>query len=348
MDNKKDPKEIPYLDGTRAIACLIVFISHAANEGLLPSRFGHGFGQLGVMIFFVLSGFLMGRLYLHKDPGQFMRPYISSRIARVLPLYYVILVSSLLISLFPSSQELFYYFFDLRNHGQVIGSLTLMTGYKVMWSIPVEVRFYLGFILLWILTMRARQKIRFSLLVAAAFTILSIALQRFFYISNYWFAFLFGVAAHHLSLAPIQSKAFRGAIHATGVIWLALIFISRPDLGSMHFKEIFRYTWHNFLYWVFVLCFFFSVIFKSKSLAFLDFAPLKYLGKLSYGFYLYHYCFLILVTKKLGAVLGPFPLLFLSLALTTLMSHLSFHYFEKPAARFILARLALPHRAETA
>ena len=60
-------KEIGALTGLRGVAALIVFVSHGANEGVLPAMLGNGFGQIGVMIFFVLSGFLMGQLYLRRS-----------------------------------------------------------------------------------------------------------------------------------------------------------------------------------------------------------------------------------------------------------------------------------------
>jgi len=55
-------KYIHTLTGLRGLAALIVFVSHSANVGLLPHFFGTGFGQVGVMIFFLLSGFLMSHL----------------------------------------------------------------------------------------------------------------------------------------------------------------------------------------------------------------------------------------------------------------------------------------------
>jgi len=46
------------------MATFIVFISHCANQGMLPAMFGNGFGQVGVMLFFILGGILMDHLYL--------------------------------------------------------------------------------------------------------------------------------------------------------------------------------------------------------------------------------------------------------------------------------------------
>lgn len=51
----------PELDGLRGLAAYIVLVSHASNmTGLWGTLLGNGAGQFGVMLFFVLSGFLMG------------------------------------------------------------------------------------------------------------------------------------------------------------------------------------------------------------------------------------------------------------------------------------------------
>ena len=58
---------IPALDGLRGLAAVIVLVSHVSNNvGLWGGVLGHGGGQIGVMIFFVLSGYLMGFLYLDR------------------------------------------------------------------------------------------------------------------------------------------------------------------------------------------------------------------------------------------------------------------------------------------
>ncbi|TIW24509.1 MAG: acyltransferase, partial [Mesorhizobium sp.] len=58
------------LDGLRGLAALLVVAGHLCNVlGVLPGIFGAGGAQVGVQLFFCLSGFLMGMLYLNAPFG---------------------------------------------------------------------------------------------------------------------------------------------------------------------------------------------------------------------------------------------------------------------------------------
>src|ERR1700726_3367243 len=86
------PVHRPELDGLRGLAAYLVVLSHVSNKSnLWDTLFGAGGGQIGVMLFFVLSGYLMGVLYLDR-PFTFaeVRAYVVRRIGRVLPLFYLV------------------------------------------------------------------------------------------------------------------------------------------------------------------------------------------------------------------------------------------------------------------
>jgi peptidoglycan/LPS O-acetylase OafA/YrhL len=60
--------EIRKLNTLRGLAALIVFITHFSDiTNWLNGAFGGGAGAYGVMLFFLLSGFLMAYLYLDQE-----------------------------------------------------------------------------------------------------------------------------------------------------------------------------------------------------------------------------------------------------------------------------------------
>ena len=81
---------------------MTVVISHAVADRFAPrDALGGGLGQYGVAIFFVLSGYLMGMLYAGRDPRTQWRRYAVARAARVLPLFYAVLLVSGALTLSP-------------------------------------------------------------------------------------------------------------------------------------------------------------------------------------------------------------------------------------------------------
>ncbi|TYC87321.1 acyltransferase [Novosphingobium sp. BW1] len=86
------PRHFPALDGARGVAAMAVVVSHCANAGFFLRIPGEGTGQMGVLLFVLLSGFLMAFLYGQRSftNRQVMR-YATHRIARVFPLFYLVL-----------------------------------------------------------------------------------------------------------------------------------------------------------------------------------------------------------------------------------------------------------------
>ncbi|WP_236555035.1 acyltransferase [Novosphingobium sp. 9U] len=142
---------LPALDGIRGLAALLVVLAHLPKIGLASAPAPLS-GPLGVMLFFILSGFLMGHLYLAKpfDKASCSH-YLAARAARVLPLYYLVVVGCFILSHL-IGEDFAFYISDKR-----ILYLMLLSGHDyVFWSIPPEVQFYFVFLLLWGLGQRGR------------------------------------------------------------------------------------------------------------------------------------------------------------------------------------------------
>jgi peptidoglycan/LPS O-acetylase OafA/YrhL len=139
-------------DGLRALAFLLVFISHKA-----PSPVSDRYGTAGVWLFFVLSGFLITRILAEARGGieagrsnfrsSLSRFYVR-RTARIFPVYYALLavvtVAGLwgLVEVGSLARQLSHWFY-LSN--VYIGLNGWETRLGHVWSLAVEEQFYLLF-----------------------------------------------------------------------------------------------------------------------------------------------------------------------------------------------------------
>lgn len=155
----KDNLHFPVLDTLRAVGALAVFTTHAAFWS--GTYTGHGvWGTLlarldvGVAVFFVLSGFLLARPHLARAAAGRSSPslgnYYWKRFLRIYPLYVVTVLVAL--GLIRSNSAL-----GLRDWlvtlllGNTFVDDTLPAGLTHMWSLAVEVSFYLVLPLLMLL-----------------------------------------------------------------------------------------------------------------------------------------------------------------------------------------------------
>ena len=137
---------LPALTGLRAVVAYLVFWHH--YNPAVPGTFAHRLfsqGYVGVSVFFVLSGFLIHHRYAHAYLSQknwSWRVYLQNRLARIYPLYALLLLVTVLIKVIMSRSvdgwlvwldgTLLNGFFDAYKFGIIPQS----------WSLTVEVTFY--------------------------------------------------------------------------------------------------------------------------------------------------------------------------------------------------------------
>lgn len=183
-------ERVASLTGIRAVAALLVVLTHAAYTtgrypqgylGLVYSRM-----EIGVPIFFVLSGFLLFgpwvRAAAERRPGPSVKRYTWRRVRRIMPAYVVTVLAAYAVYHFRSAGPNPGHTWEglLRNltHTQIYTDnyvySYLHQGLTQMWSLAVEVAFYavlplLAYLLLVVVCRRQwRPKLLLTGLVALA------------------------------------------------------------------------------------------------------------------------------------------------------------------------------------
>jgi peptidoglycan/LPS O-acetylase OafA/YrhL len=291
------------LDGIRALAAFEVFVFHAFGGNPFYGQWPvvkHG--DLGVQVFFVLSGFLITtRLYALLDraelgAGRRWRRFLLRRSARIFPLYY----ATLLVLLF-FGRALGFQILPLAwpwLFAYAMNVLVFLRGGWVgdgghLWSLCVEEQFYLAFPAL-VLTPARRWLGPLSLAgIGVAY-----GLRAFVVVPSYEGGFAFalpplsldalgaGVIACILSregrVASVTRKAFGwlGALAGCAFVALATtdprpqpLAAAIPTLLALATAALIVTLWEGRL---------------SVVAAVLGFRPLAAFGRVTYGFYVFH------------------------------------------------------------
>ncbi len=155
---KLGSKRIPELDGLRGLAIALVILFHLellfpVHSRLLGSAML--FGWSGVDLFFVLSGFLIGGILLeHRDTANYFRVFYARRFFRIVPVYFAVVAlfaiawmiggevrGTLLYNVGPPMP--WYTYLSFTNNLWIARHDTMHIFLPVSWSLAVEEQFYL-------------------------------------------------------------------------------------------------------------------------------------------------------------------------------------------------------------
>jgi peptidoglycan/LPS O-acetylase OafA/YrhL len=327
------------LDLIRFIAIYFVLIDHG---GLNP--FGKVLlGGLGVEIFFVLSGFLIGRIIIREFRNyqgvSTFRKFWVNRWFRTIPLYYLALGVQV-ISSGKLEVEYLYYLVFLQNNFYGI------TLFPVSWSLVIEEWFYLGlpFILLTIIYFFKSIRVQYLVYAVILLIIIKSLFIGFF---NTPFAgvngnillrydsMLIGVI---LALVFIDhSNIYQRLSHVRYFVFgvgatIILQFVVHSVVGLESFDDyaVFKVTYFLFqsILIAFTIPFFQTSRFINQRLTRIKgLAPfIVWTSILSYSFYLFHTNIIHFVQ---GFNLGSYTFL-ISLVVLYPMSFVIYHIYEKP------------------
>ncbi len=347
----------PNLNGLRFIAALLVIVHHIEQfKDLLGFKnywhnpFVAGVGKLGVTLFFVLSGFLITYLLLtekHETKTISIKDFYIRRILRIWPLYYLVIgLSFFVFSKIPFLEisDWSTFLFDrialkLFLFVVFLPNLALITFPPVpfasqSWSVGVEEQFYL----IWpILMKKAKNKEFILYFVIVSYLIIYLIgfpLLKQFYWSNYMqvikdFVHFLSIdcmaigglfALYLFKKNKILKFLYNKYIQITTLVSLIILIGLGVGIPYVHFEV------YAILFGIVIL----NLASNPKSVLNLEYKPLHYLGKISYGIYMYHPLGIIIALKGLN-ILGTRSVLlqyFFCILITTLIASLSYHFLE--------------------
>jgi len=319
--NNQPPHRDPALDGLRGLAVLLIYIFHYGGGLKSPHLVGRLFGYLtaagwvGVEFFFALSGFLItGVLWDSMQPPREprrLRNFYARRILRIFPLYYAALALCAVVMLaiggdFHQLRKFYILVFflqDLPKLTEIAQQIQTLPHYH-LWSLAVEEQFYL----LWPFLLLAFPSRR----AAFRLCVTTFAVSLVFCVSLFGMTHIFSAETARILSSFLLTHA--GALALGGAVAIAF----RYPADSRERATINRFALPAFVLGLAayiassLLCHNFSltprlqfviglpaiwlasaatlplVLRSGLPRSFCSIAPLRFLGRLSYGFYVFH------------------------------------------------------------
>ena len=292
-------KYIKQLDSLRAIAVLLVIISHWIHNVEVIDR--TKMGEVGVNVFFVLSGFLISKILLDNTikseqlnipKSLLLKNFYIRRSLRIFPIYYLVILLLFIFSKFSGTdiKASFIYFATYTSNFHFFNIQAWDGMISHLWSLAVEEQFYLiwpwiilfvnkkyilpviiCFILIGVagqyltsdikmssvLTFNCFDAFGLGALLSWQITYASDKLKKFFQVSSFFtavsiFFYVLGIMQKGWFFIPLRTCI------SFITLWIITYIILYRDTNKLYFRFIF------------------------------DNNILIFLGKISYGLYLYH------------------------------------------------------------
>lgn len=349
------------LDSLRFLAFLGVFNTHT----ILVSNSFHSsavtniifsalsFSYLGVPFFFTLSSFLITYRLLEEyklNNKIKLRRFYIKRGLRIWPIYFLLLLICYIIIpvLFsflhlekPTLPNILPFVFFWANFYIINNGVNFITALIVLWSLAIEEQFYI----FWGLILKYLRRylvlvifILLSLSVIFCYYYLYIMQQKemnlkihtLYAMPNFCFGALIAFVCHSKNKSYNFFKSLSRYFY--GSIYFALVaFNVLQNFSIIHLDIIIQALFNSICYALIL----FDQTFNDKRLFNAgNFKVLNYLGRISYGLYIYHlliisfmikiFHFFISSQERLTNILYSL----ISLLTTILVAHVSFRYFE--------------------
>jgi len=369
-DERISHRRIPYepaLDGLRGLAVLAVVLYHGGVTWA-------GGGYLGVDAFFVLSGYLITSLLLAewRDTGTIaLVSFWARRARRLLPAVFVLLIGIAAFSVFVAQPDvldqlradgistLFYVMnWRLIASSQSYFDQFFASPLRHMWSLAIEEQYYLVWPLISLAVLRWRRSAMVLLKVCLVLAALSAAVMFVLYDpavdpSRLYYgtdtraqSLLLGSAlaaaiASGLSFRTLASR--RAVVNVATILavvlawaWTGMAPFGLPPSSGLLYRGGFTLL-AAAVCLVIVAC---TQVGANPIRAGLSFEPLRRLGLISYGVYLFHWpIYAWLDSERTGLPAGSVRLLAVQLGVTLAVALTSYFLIEKPIREGSLRRV---------
>lgn len=349
---------MPQLDGLRAVAIMCVLIEHFE----LSVRYINNvvsIGRLGVILFFVLSGFLITRILLeereiheskHISQVALIRSFYIRRFLRIFPIYYLTIFLLASFDYAPIKDHLLWHLTYLSNFSFSFFGGTPYSFSQHFWSLCVEEQFYLfwPFVIVYA-PRRYLHRVIMGVIIASVtykalgliFGLTDLQVERpvFGCMDSLGFGALLALYGKETD----KYNSYKSTLIKTS-IWIGLPLLIGTQilyaLGEHGYKSITFSTTFTTLKDFAAALFFVRIVehaSQNSGNAFgslLSIRPIRYVGKISYGIYIYHYFLKGIFPSFLYAVgITQLPKWggFTILTLTSIsLASVSWHFIEKP------------------
>ena len=327
---------IPSLDGFRAISILLVLLAHSRLSKGFPSRYNElvRHGDVGVTIFFVISGFLITYLLFNEDRiyGRInLKHFFIRRAFRILPVF----------TLYTTFIFCWNYFEDLQlKNVDYLHAITFTTNFSKsrnwflghFWSLSVEEQFYL-FWPIFIFMFKKHIKAALFFLISYSFvariigykypSFANFSLAPFFSYSDSILIGAWGGILFSKNKIQLYAKIFRNLFYQLISVLLIVLFVYLSGHGKLAPVSL---PFGNTIISVSILFLLLAYTSPSEGLIFqiLNCKTLVHIGILSYSIYIWQQFFFIGVFDVFWRT---FPYNLLTIYLVSLGSY---YLFEKP------------------
>ncbi|HEX2922662.1 MAG TPA: acyltransferase [Chloroflexota bacterium] len=346
------PRHIPELDGLRAVAVLTVMMFHLQFRGF-------SLGWSGVMLFFVISGFLITGILLDtRDRPHYLRNFYMRRVIRILPIYYLTLAVAVAIGAYLGQDmaDIGYYLTYTQNY--LLGDTNFTDRLPVMlnhtWSLAIEEQFYL----LWPLAVLWLSRNRLLGFLVGLFAVSILArLLMLLTLNNPTLVYTsLPTELDSLSAGAVLAVLVRSGINlrqlAAKAVWVGalsggiiLALVELNGVSSFWHPSGWATELRNLPFFTLMALFWASIISivalgNSRLSPLLRLRPVRQIGKVSYGLYIYHFPVYVLVDLILPNLLGSGNQQLIDAAtpatkvgVTLVLALLSWHLLEEPTLR---------------